>query len=107
MRIREDVERGTSKSTGRSAVEGVMADRRISKRLKGKVMSTCVPPACLYGTDTLNWHWANFNNKGYKCAKTTGYENCKSNDGRPANNGGGEETRMQRSLTERLARSRL
>ena len=25
-----------------SAVEGVMADRRISKRLKGKVTSTCV-----------------------------------------------------------------
>ena len=30
-----------------SAVEGVMTDRRISKRLKGKVMSTCVTPACL------------------------------------------------------------
>ena len=35
------------------AVEGVMADRRISKRLKGKVMSTCVTPACLYRTETL------------------------------------------------------
>ena len=35
------------------AVEGVMADRRISKRLKGKVMSTCVTPVCLYGTETL------------------------------------------------------
>ena len=33
------------------AVEGV-ADRRISKRLKGKVMSTCVTPASLYGTET-------------------------------------------------------
>ena len=33
------------------AVEGVMADRRISKILK--VMSTCVTPACLYGTETL------------------------------------------------------
>ena len=31
----------------------VMADRRISKRLKGKVMSTCGTPACLYGTETL------------------------------------------------------
>ena len=30
-----------------------MADRRISKRLKGKVMSTCVTPACLYGTETV------------------------------------------------------
>ena len=35
------------------AVEGVMADRRISKTLMGKVMSTCVTPACLYGTETL------------------------------------------------------
>ena len=30
-----------------------MADRRISKRPKGRVMSTCVTPACLYGTETL------------------------------------------------------
>ena len=35
------------------AVEGLMTDRRISKRLKGKVMSTCVTRACLYGTETL------------------------------------------------------
>ena len=35
------------------AVEGVMADRRISKRPKGKVVSTCVTPACLYGTETV------------------------------------------------------
>ena len=35
------------------AVEGVMADRWISKRLKGKVVSTCVTPACLYGTENL------------------------------------------------------
>ena len=56
VRRREDGERGTSKSTGRSKrVEsslGVMADRRISKRLKGKVMSICVTLACLYGTET-------------------------------------------------------
>ena len=30
-----------------------MTDRRISKRLKGKVMSTYVTPAWLYGTETL------------------------------------------------------
>ena len=35
------------------AVEGVLRDRRISKRLKGKVMSTFVTPACLHGTETL------------------------------------------------------
>ena len=34
------------------AVEGVNVDRRISKR-KGKIMSTCVTPACQYGTETL------------------------------------------------------
>ena len=38
------------------AVEGVMADRMISKRLKSKVMSTYVTPACLYGTETLRGH---------------------------------------------------
>ena len=32
---------------------GVIANRRISHRLKGKVMSTCVTPACLYGTEAL------------------------------------------------------
>ena len=51
-------ERGTSNSTGWSelvgAIEEVMADRRISKRLKGKVMSTCVTPACL--TERKPWH---------------------------------------------------
>ena len=30
-----------------------MADRRIKKRLKGKVVITCVTPACLYATETL------------------------------------------------------
>ena len=35
------------------AVEGVRADRRISKGLKDKVMSTCVTHVCLYGTETL------------------------------------------------------
>ena len=35
------------------AVEGVMADRRISKIPKGMVMSTSGTPPCLYGTETL------------------------------------------------------
>ena len=35
------------------AADGVMADWRISKRLNGKVVSTCVTPACLYVTETL------------------------------------------------------
>ena len=40
-------------ANARRSVEGVMADRRISKRLNGKVLSTCVTPACMYGTETL------------------------------------------------------
>ena len=47
------------------AVEGVMADRRISKILKGKVMN-------LYGMKTLALTEKQQN--GCRCAKTTGYE---------------------------------
>ena len=36
------------------AVEGEMADRRISKRLKDKVMSTCVTPACLSSSSSFS-----------------------------------------------------
>ena len=58
MRRREDGEREVRRRVQAGvnvwrAVEGVMADRRISKRLKDKVMSTCVTPACLHGTETL------------------------------------------------------
>ena len=66
------------------AVEGVMADRRISKRLKGKVMSTCVTPACLYGTETL----ALTTTKAASVRKQLGTQNSKSNKGRQAKNGG-------------------
>ena len=58
VRRREDGEREVRRraqagANAWRAVEGVMADRWISKRLKGKFMSTCVTPACLYGTETL------------------------------------------------------
>ena len=65
------------------AVEGVMADRRISKRLKGKVMSTCVTPACLYGTKTLA-----LTTKAASVRKQLGPKNSKSDEGRQAKNGG-------------------
>ena len=35
-------------------VEGVMSDRHISKKLKGKVLGACVTPAMLYGLETLH-----------------------------------------------------
>ena len=34
-------------------VEGVILDRQISKKLKGKVLRTCVSLACMYGLETL------------------------------------------------------
>ena len=52
------------------AVEGVMADRRISKRLK--VMSTCVAPTCLYRKETLAL--TELQQHRLQCAKTTGSE---------------------------------
>ena len=50
IEVRQRVQAG---ATAWREVEGVMADRRISKSLKGKVMNPCVTPACLYGTETL------------------------------------------------------
>ena len=88
------------------AVEGVMADRRISKRLKGKVMSTCVTPACLYGTETLALTEPQQrlqvceNNWVRKIARVTRADRRRMVELR-------EETGVQRSLTERLVRSRL
>ena len=34
-------------------VEGVMVDRKISRKLKGKVLDSCVVPAGTYGLETL------------------------------------------------------
>ena len=66
------------------AVEGVMADRRISKRPKGKVMSTCGTPACLYGTETL----ALTELQQQSVRKQLGPKKSKSNESRQAKNGG-------------------
>ena len=89
------------------AVEGVMADQRISKRLKGKVMSTCVTPACLYGTETLaltelqqQRRQVCENNWVRKIAKVMRADRRRMVELR-------EETGVQRTLTERLVRSRL
>ena len=34
-------------------VEGVMGDRHISLKLEGKVISSCITTACLYGLETM------------------------------------------------------
>ena len=111
VRRREDGERSRSKSEAGAnawrAVEGVMADRRNSKRLKGKVMSTCVIPACLYGTETLaltelQQHRLQVceNNWIRKIASVTRADRLRMVEIR-------EETGVQWSLTERLVSSRL
>ena len=89
------------------AVEGVMADRRVSKRLKGKVTRTCVTPACLYGTETLaltelQQHRLQVceNNWVRKIATVTRADRRRMVEFR-------EETGVQWSLTEKLVRSGL
>ena len=104
---REVRRRGQAGTNAWRAVEGMMVDRRISKRLKGKVMSTCVTPACLYGTETLALTEPQQqrlqvceNNWVRKIARTMRADRRRMVELR-------EETRVQRSLTERLVRSRL
>ena len=84
-----------------------VADLRTSKRLKGKVMSTCVTPAWLYGTETLALTELQQqrlqvceNNWVRKMARVTRADRRRMVELR-------EETGVQRSLTERLVRSRL
>ena len=64
-----------------------MADRRISKRLKGKVMSTCVTPACLYGTEILALTELQ-QQRLQVCENNWVQKNSKSDEGRQAKNGG-------------------
>ena len=66
------------------AVEGVVADRRISKRLKGKVMSTFLTPACLHGTETLA---LTETTKASSVRKPLGTKNSKSKEGRQEKKG--------------------
>ena len=92
---REVCRRAQAGANAWRSVEGVMADRRISKRLNGKAMSTCVTPACLYGTETLAM------TKAARVRKQLGTKNSKSNEGRQEKNGGVKGgTGVQRSLTE-------
>ena len=105
--LRRKTERVQAGVNAWRAVEGVMADRRISNRLKGKVMSTCVTPACLYGTETLAMTelqqqrlQVGKNNLARKIARVTRADMKRMVELR-------EETGVQRSLTERLSRSRL
>ena len=70
------------------AVEGVMADRRISKRLKGKVMSTCVTHTGMPVRNGNRGTDRNTPTKATSVRKQLGTKNRKSNEGRQAKNGG-------------------
>ena len=47
-----EVRRRTQAGARARKVEGVMLDRKISKKLKGKLLRTCVTPACLWSGDS-------------------------------------------------------
>ena len=63
-----------------------MADRRISKRPKGKVMCTCVTPAYLYVNGNLGSDRTT-TTKAASVRKQLGQKNSKRNEGRQAKNG--------------------
>ena len=87
-------------------VEGVMFDRKISKKLKGKVLRTCVTPACLYGLETValteQQHKLQVceNNWVRLITRTKRVDRRRMNDL-------GKEVGMRCSLTGRMVRSRM
>ena len=88
-------------------VEGVMLDRQISKKLKGKVLRTCVTPACICGLETValteqqqqKLHVCE-NNWVRRITSTKSVDRRRMNDLR-------KEVGIQCSLTGRLVRSRM
>ena len=88
-------------------VEGVMLDRKNSKKLKGKVPRPCVTPACLYGLETVALTEQQQqklqvceNNWVRRITRTKRMDRRRMNDLR-------KEVGMQCSLTGRLVRSRM
>ena len=85
-------------------VEGVILDRQILKKLKGKVLRTCVTPACLYGLETVALTVQQQklqvceNNWVQRITRTKRVDRRRMNDMR-------KEVGMQCSLTGRLVRS--
>ena len=51
VEVRRRIQAGAN---GLRNVEGVMVDRKISRKLKGKVLDSCVVPASTYGLETLD-----------------------------------------------------
>ena len=90
-----------------------MADRPISKRLIGRVMSTWVTPACLYGTGTLAMTELHQQRLQQQQRLPVCENNCVRTVARVTRADRRiivelmGETGVQRSLTERLVRSIL
>ena len=86
-------------------VEGVMLERKISKKLKGKVLRACVTPAHLYGLETVALTEQQKlqvckNNWVHRITRTKREDKRRMNNLR-------KEFGMQCSLTRRLVRSRM
>ena len=88
-------------------VEGVMLDRKISKKLKGKVVRACVTPACPCGLETVALTEQQQpklqvceNNWVRRITRTKRVDRRRINDLR-------KEVGMKCSLTGRLVRSRV
>ena len=87
-------------------VEGVMLDRKMSKKLKGKVPRTCVTPACLYDLETVALTEQQQklqvyeNNRVRRITRTKRVDRRRMNDLK-------KEVGMQCSLTGTLVRSRM
>ena len=84
---REVCRRAQAGANAWRAVDGVTADRRISKRLNGKFMSTCVHT----GMPVRNGNLGNDRTTTTMAAsvrKQQGTKNSKSNEGRHEKNGG-------------------
>ena len=86
-------QRARAQANGWRAVEGVMADRRISKSLKGKVMITCVTQTCLYGNGNIG-NDRTTTTMIASVRKQLGTKNSRSKEGGQEKNGGVKERDM-------------
>ena len=86
-------------------VEGVMLNRTISKKLKGKVLRTCVTPACHYGLETVALREQQ-QQKLQVCDWVRRVRRTKRVDRRKMKDPG-KEIGMQCNLTGRLVRIRM
>ena len=85
-------------------VEGVMLDRTISKKLKGKGLRACVTPACLCGLESVV---RTTTTEAANLCEQLGSSNNKNKEGGQKMKDLRKEVGMQCSLTGKLVRNRM